>query len=354
MTDEFSPKTVGPRQALKPAFYRIFTKAANRCRQKRPKNPTRKRRHGFRSINGRLLVLGIKIQRCHLLIACPDCATSYMIDPASLGPAGRTVRCARCRTTWFAEANPQFAPAGEDERIGIIRPDRPHSAGASIEAAQSEPRSGVDEAIPSAEADSTLPELPTTIADAPSIVPAQDNLESAEGLAAPAGADEIENFTARRKRLQAKRKKARRSSRWTALILVLFAFNIVLVGARGEIVRFFPQTASLFSAVGLPVNLRHLKFENMRISKESQEGVSSLVIEGTIVNIASKPTELPRLRFAARDSSGQEIYTWSALPSRSILGPGEKLDFRSRFVSPPPNAVDVMVRFFTPKDTDIK
>ncbi|MGE5771080.1 MAG: MJ0042-type zinc finger domain-containing protein [Hyphomicrobiales bacterium] len=30
-----------------------------------------------------------------MLIACPNCSTSYMIDPASLGDAGRTVRCAR-------------------------------------------------------------------------------------------------------------------------------------------------------------------------------------------------------------------------------------------------------------------
>src|SRR6186713_99024 len=85
--------------------------------------------------------------------------------------------------------------------------------------------------------------------------------------------------------------------------------------------------------------------------KRNAEGLSALVIEGTIVSVAGKATEVPRLRFAARDASGQEIYTWNALPGRSILGPGEKLDFRSRFVSPPPNATDVMVRFFTPQDS---
>ena len=37
-----------------------------------------------------------------MLIVCPNCATSYMIEPASVGPAGRAVRCARCKTTWFA------------------------------------------------------------------------------------------------------------------------------------------------------------------------------------------------------------------------------------------------------------
>lgn len=131
---------------------------------------------------------------------------------------------------------------------------------------------------------------------------------------------------------------------------MLFAFNVALVGARSEVVRFFPQTASLFAAVGLPVNLRNLKFENMRISKEAQEGLSSLVVEGTIVSVSNRPSEVPRLRFSARDSAGQEVYTWTAMPGRGIVGPGEKLDFRTRFVPPPDNAVDLMVRFVNSQD----
>ena len=110
---------------------------------------------------------------------------------------------------------------------------------------------------------------PVAISDAPSLVP---QTEPSPSDAAVSETDEIENFAARRRRLQARRKQARRSSRWTALILVLFAFNVALIGARSEVVRFLPQTASLFAAVGLPVNLRNLKFENMRISKEAQEG----------------------------------------------------------------------------------
>lgn len=277
-----------------------------------------------------------------MLIACPNCSTSYMIDPASLG-AGRTVRCARCKTAWFA-STPEMAGAGTDDdptsAIGVMRPDQRIPGNVDNTAAEEQ----ATEAAAQSEA-ATL--APVTVTDAPPIAPEEPSTASE----ATTETDEIENYAARRKRLQARRNKERRSSRWTALILVLFAFNVALVGARSEVVRFFPQTASLFAAVGLPVNLRHLKFENMRISKETQEGLSALVIEGTIVSVASKATEVPRLRFAARDASGQEIYTWNALPSRSILGPGEKLDFRSRFVSPPPNATDVMVRFFTPQDS---
>src|SRR5258708_25547209 len=35
-------------------------------------------------------------------IICPHCTTSYAIDPATLGTAGRTVRCSRCKEVWLA------------------------------------------------------------------------------------------------------------------------------------------------------------------------------------------------------------------------------------------------------------
>ncbi|WP_298110050.1 MJ0042-type zinc finger domain-containing protein, partial [Bradyrhizobium sp.] len=37
-------------------------------------------------------------------IVCPHCSTSYGIDPAKLGEAGRTVRCSRCKEVWLARA----------------------------------------------------------------------------------------------------------------------------------------------------------------------------------------------------------------------------------------------------------
>ena len=282
-----------------------------------------------------------------MLIACPNCATSYNIDPGSLGATGRTVRCARCKTTWFADgstAPPVAAEAETEAFTGVLPPDEmPASAGdpeplAPAEDSAPEPVSEPSAPIPP---EPIEPVAPVAVTDAPPLVPTAD---------AGADSEEIENFVVRRKRLQARRSQARKSSRWTAIILVLFAFNVALIGARSEIVRFLPQTASLFSAIGLPVNLRNLKFEDMKISRETQESLSTLVVEGTIVSISGKPTEVPRLRFSARDASGQEIYTWSTMPSRSILGPGEKLEFRSRLVSPPPTATDVVVRFFNPQD----
>jgi len=320
-----------------------------------------------------------------MLIVCPSCATSYMIDQAALGPAGRTVRCARCKVTWFAggqktapdvagfvdsviaeaEAqSPALARAKAPPAAAAPPPAPPAQAGADdfgAEASESitdakmapvEPPPPVPVPAP-AEAQAPEPE-PATIADAPSLVPPIEQAPLPEAAEAEPDSEEVESFAARRQRLQTRRKHTRRSSRWTAVILVLVAFNVALVGARNEVVRYLPQTASLFAAIGLPVNLRHLKFENVRISKEAEDGVTMLIVEGAIVSDAGKPMEVPRLRFAARNATGQEVYTWTALPSRSILGPGERLEFRSQIPAPPADASDVMVRFFTAQDAGAK
>ena len=287
-----------------------------------------------------------------MLIVCPTCATSYTIEPASLGPAGRTVRCARCKESWFVGAP---AAAVSDFAADVI--------------AEAEAREAPPSASPVVTDDfGHEPEQPAAhFPDPPTIehepqgaeppLPPQDAPPLVPPMAEPPPdlvRDDIESFAARRARMHVRRKAKRRSSKWTAIVLVLFGFNVALVGARSEIVRFFPQTASLFSAIGLPVNLRSLSFEDVKITKEERDGVTVLTVEGNIASVASKPVEIPRLRFAVRNATGQEIYAWMAAPPRSILEPGQKAEFRSRLASPPADASDVMVRFATAQEADAK
>jgi predicted Zn finger-like uncharacterized protein len=307
-----------------------------------------------------------------MLIVCPSCATSYMIAPGSLGPAGRMVRCARCKTAWFASG-----PKARMDVSGFVETVTAEAEGREPPSTRSpqhtapddfaEDHGGTEPPPPfgkrheapyaeQAEFDSAHPAShrarePIPVSDAPSLVPpiAHDPLPPPRH--AEVEVEDIESFAVRRARVQAKRKIMRHSSKWMAVILVLFGFNVALVGARNEVVRFVPQTASLFAAIGLPVNLRYPTLENVKISREENDGVSVLVVEGSIVSDASKAVEVPRMRFAVRNVSGQEIYSWTALPTRSILGPGETLPFRSRLASPPADASDVVVRFFTTRDT---
>lgn len=299
-----------------------------------------------------------------MLIVCPNCATSYMIDPASIGPDGRLVRCARCRTTWFAgDAAGAGAPQFADTMSAEAPADSDALPAFSTEpvAAQSQAETGSAESPPAAdwaafETGADAPDFgrelppPPSMTDAPSLVPPIGHPPLPENGHAGSEAEDIETFAARRNRLQGKRKQKTRSSRWTAVILVLFACNVALIGARSEVVRYLPQTASLFAAIGLPVNLRHLNFADVRIAKETADGASGLTIEGKIVSAGNRPVEVPRLRFAARNASGQEIYSWTAKPERSVLGPGESVEFHSHLAAPPADANDVMVRFLGAQD----
>ena len=334
--------------------------------------------HGFRSFNGRLLASEQATGLGSMLIVCPSCATSYQIDPGSVGAAGRMVRCARCRATWFAtppaaEAAAEPVDAFVDSVIAEAEAQQPSPVAPAPREAVMPNAATVptpDDFADHVDVDHGLvpdihvPEADTvvfaaaeplaadtetvTIDDSPSLVPPIEHMPLPEPGAK--AEEDSESFVARRRRLQAKRQKTRRSSRWTAVILVLFAFNVALIGARNEVVRFVPQTASLFAAVGLPVNLRQLDFEDVHITRETQNGATLLLVEGKIVSKAHKPIEVPRLRFAARNATGQEIYVWTAKPEHNVLQPGETLPFQSSLAKPPTDATDVMVRFFTAQD----
>ncbi len=117
------------------------------------------------------------------------------------------------------------------------------------------------------------------------------------------------------------------------------------IGAREKIVRFAPITAQGYAAIGLPVNLRGLAFNEFRTSVVEAEGRRVLTIEGALVNLRAQKTEVPYMRIAVRDAAAREIYVWTTRPPKAALDPHEETSFRLRLASPPPGAREVMVRF---------
>lgn len=173
-----------------------------------------------------------------------------------------------------------------------------------------------------------------------------------EALRLDGAAENIEIAAARRSGQKGKRKRrgAGSQAQLPALIIALLAIVATLFAMRNSIVKHAPQMASFYEALGVTVNLRGLAFTGVKLTRDTHDGVPVLVIEGSIVNATKNPVEVPRLRFALRNEAGSEVYSWTALPAQTAVLPGEALPFRSRLASPPNEARDVQVRFFTRRD----
>jgi predicted Zn finger-like uncharacterized protein len=309
-----------------------------------------------------------------MLIVCPTCGTTYNVGAGSLGDSGRQVRCVRCSAVWVAGRPQPVATAAKPRPGSLPEPDLPRATPRG----HGEGRGDLDTPPQDLQADrihgdtmaGAEPErdwpggaddagareeviAPRKAVVAPPLAPMELDGERPRTTtrAESAAGDDIESFARRRPRSRAQRQR----SYWalgalqTALVTLLVV-NAGLIFWRGEVVRAFPQTASFYAAIGLPVNLRGLGFENVRMSRETHDGVAVLVVEGSITNVTSKTVEVPRMRFAVRNATGQEIYTWTAVPARTLISAGEALPFRSRLASPPPEANDVSVRFFSRRD----
>ncbi len=246
-----------------------------------------------------------------MLIVCPSCASTYTIDAEKVGAAGRRVRCAACRTEWFVDAT-LFAM----EPMGDI--DGPYPMPGLVEDEPAWVATAVDER--------PVPPRPT---QKPATQRRRPGL-TRRLLAAPP---------------RVLLRLARGLPTDVAIgLLALLAVASVLLGREG-IVRRLPQTARLYDAVGLPVNLRGLQFRSITGELASDPAGSLLVVAGEVTNVSSRTREVPRIAVVARGPAGQSLYRWTAEPPRATLAPGETLLFRTRLASPPADASDVMVRF---------
>lgn len=328
-----------------------------------------------------------------MLIVCPSCATAYDVEPAILQRSGRQVRCARCRTVWTAEMS------GADELLAAaaaLGPDSERRTGSTPEAAED---GGDSAAIYADSADAT--EWP-----APSVDPRGEERDPSEALLGPGtdglvadpasvsdggspgadGPDEVEAppiapvdldtgrmpididadhrhasagewpedvETAAARRFPGgvgRRGQLWALSRWQVVILLLIIVDAILIGWRRDFVRVLPQTASFYAALGLPVNLRGLSFDDVATRMEARDGVPILVVQGNVINDTGAIIEVPRLKFIVRNAARQELYSWTAVPSQPRLSAYQAEAFTARLASPPPGSHDVLVRFLNPRD----
>jgi len=234
-----------------------------------------------------------------MILTCPQCATRYQVDANKFPASGRNVRCAKCGDVWH-----QFGPAPEPDAETYLR--------------EAEARQLAEALSAQTDASAHAPMRP--------LRPAVDEAdkEAARG-----------SFLGR----------AALAGGWLLLVALVVAIGWAAIALRDSVVTWLPQTASLYTAVGLPVSPRGMDFTGVAYQKQIEDGQIVLAVTGNIVNRSAHELTVPTVRVVLFDRDKHELYHWTFVAGVSTLKPGETTRFRTRLSSPPPGTHDLEVRF---------
>ncbi len=219
-------------------------------------------------------------------VYCPHCATAANIR-ASVGSNGRMVRCGQCGTMWLAR----------------VFEDDPYR------------RPGATRALVA----------PADVSDAIVI----------EHVGAGFESPPQPRPTAQRRRPRPRFTSTRPNSRIAG---ALAAVAVALLVLGGPLAAGLPRFAAM---AGLPEDVNQLAFQKVRSETVQVHGVSTLFVEGEIVNRSDRDVALPAVRISLKSSDGAEVSSWLVEPTTDGLGAGRSIGFRSALASPPSAATQV-------------
>jgi predicted Zn finger-like uncharacterized protein len=231
-----------------------------------------------------------------MILVCPSCDTRYFADDSAIGNDGRRVRCVSCGHSWFAKMQEEGAPAAPAEDTGLTR----------------------------------------------------EQVERLRQTAAANSAARAGPHAEYRAREHARRKRERHRASVIAWVVGFVVFAGAAGGAivfRNEIANAFPRAASLYRLVGLDVNRFGLALEGVDAKRSFDGTTPVLTVTGSAVNKSDEPREAPKLRVVLRDEDGKQVKEWTDQLSVATLGPGERVEFTSRFEAPPVETYRLTVTF---------
>ena len=293
-------------------------------------------------------------------IACPACHTRYAVPETAIGAHGRTVRCAKCRHSWYqpgtedeagtaesvaAADAPPAATAGAEPEREAAQPDREPAAPAREpvgEGAQANwrdpppaPRGWADMGeTQTVEAETARPSWAASPAAA-STGPEGDHDE--EDVTEP----EVEEEPAPRAAFTAPAAEPvdaeyedldetdRPQGRWKRLLLICAVLVVLAAALIYGAVRYFgapawlPVGQATFAPASDSLVLDFPAEEQDR--RELPNGRQLFAASGTITNTGSRTEHVPPVLVVLRDSQERIVYSWEMEPSRSELGPGESV-----------------------------
>lgn len=242
-----------------------------------------------------------------MYLICPSCATRYLVDDSAVGPEGRQVRCANCGERWFQEPSPAEEP--------IL-----------LEMADQEPE----------------PEPEPEAVETPQLVAVQKL----------SWRERFEDFIDALPRPHVSRRLLRAAAAWGALLVIVGGVIAGLIGYRQAIIDSLPpeqkvRAADVYDGLGLTFKLPGygLKIEDPQSSRQAENGVPMLVIEGRVANVSKRERSVPRLRAALLDAEGRELQHWFFRTDESLVPAGGAVGYRTSIDNPDDTARTLRITF---------
>ncbi len=281
-----------------------------------------------------------------MIIACPACATRYVVPDSAVGVDGRTVRCAKCRHSWFQEGpRIELPPTPAPE---VVAPPPPLTPAAPVAApAPPEPEGDFAAPAPPAEASWAEPAAPAPVAESqaeaeptsPPPLNFNDDFvppppPEATVAITPAAWDDDQSQFAHEPPFRARRNPAKLWMMAAAL------FALVTVGAVAAAAYFGLPSWVPFAQQRFAEEQPGLKLDfpaKLQGQRELEDKSWFFEVNGTITNISQTSRSVPAVLMVLSDARGRQVYSAEINAPKRVLAPGESVQINEA-LAPVPKA----------------